>query len=147
AAAGRRALRTPGGHAAARAADVVGRQRAVRRPTSPPQAARLQTACAHAAPPQAARRGPPSPLARPPPPILIGGMGERKTLRLVAQYADACNLFNEFGTEGIAHKLEVLRGHCDAVGRDYDAIRKTVLFLGDPLANPEDFLRDVEAYR
>jgi F420-dependent oxidoreductase-like protein len=79
-------------------------------------------------------------------PILIGGGGERKTLRLVAQYADACNLFSEFGTEGIAHKLEVLRGHCDAVGRDYDAIRKTVLFLGDPLANPDDFLRDVEAY-
>jgi len=79
-------------------------------------------------------------------PILIGGDGERKTLRLVAQYADACNLFSQIGTDGIAHKLEVLRGHCDTVGRDYDAIRKTVLFLGDPLANPDDFRRDVEAY-
>ncbi|HKY58464.1 MAG TPA: LLM class F420-dependent oxidoreductase [Aeromicrobium sp.] len=79
-------------------------------------------------------------------PILIGGGGERKTLRLVAQYADACNLFGQFGHDGIAHKLEVLRQHCDAAGRDYDAIRKTVLFQGDPVAGPDDFLRDMEGY-
>ena len=79
-------------------------------------------------------------------PILIGGGGERKTLRLVAQYADACNLFGQFGHDGIAHKLEVLRQHCDAAGRDYDAIRKTVLFQGDPVASPDDFLRDMEGY-
>ena len=79
-------------------------------------------------------------------PILIGGGGERKTLRLVAQYADACNLFGHEGPDGIAHKLEVLRGHCDDVGRDYDAIRKTLLFNSDPLADPDGFMRDMETY-
>jgi F420-dependent oxidoreductase-like protein len=71
----------------------------------------------------------PQPLSRPHPPILIGGGGERKTLRLVAQYAQACNLFA--GPE-LARKLEVLRGHCEAVGRDYDEIEKTVLLPIDP---------------
>jgi F420-dependent oxidoreductase-like protein len=64
----------------------------------------------------------PQPLRRPP--ILIGGGGERKTLRLVAQYAQACNLFNGPDLE---HKLDVLRGHCEAVGRPYDEIEKTVM--------------------
>jgi F420-dependent oxidoreductase-like protein len=71
----------------------------------------------------------PNSIQRPHPPILIGGTGERKTLRLVAQYADACNLFDLPGTEfagSIEHKLGVLRGHCDAVGRDYTEIEKTV---------------------
>jgi F420-dependent oxidoreductase-like protein len=69
---------------------------------------------------------PPS-LTKPHPPILIGGMGERKTLRLVAQYADACNLF-DIPDEGrtIRHKLDVLAQHCDAVGRPYGEIEKTV---------------------
>ncbi len=62
----------------------------------------------------------PQPLHRPK--ILIGGGGERKTLRLVAKYADACNLI--VGPE-IEHKLDVLRGHCDAEGRPYEAIEKT----------------------
>jgi F420-dependent oxidoreductase-like protein len=66
----------------------------------------------------------PQPLQQPHPPILIGGSGERKTLRLVAQYADACNLFS---TPDLAHKLDVLRAHCDRLGRDYDAIEKTVI--------------------
>ncbi len=79
-------------------------------------------------------------------PVLVGGGGERKTLRLVAQYADACNLFEMEGLDGIAHKLDVLRGHCDAVGRDYDAIRKTLLFHGDPLTDPDGFLRAMESY-
>ena len=70
----------------------------------------------------------PLPLTRPHPPILIGGSGEKKTLRLVAQYAQACNLFP--GPE-LARKLDVLRGHCEAVGRDYDEIEKTVYFLYD----------------
>src|SRR5579884_1430307 len=70
----------------------------------------------------------PPALRRPHPPILIGGSGERKTLRLVAKYAQACNLF--LGPE-VAHKLDVLRGHCDEVGRDYDEIEKTVLFNFD----------------
>jgi F420-dependent oxidoreductase-like protein len=71
----------------------------------------------------------PPALSRPHPPILIGGSGERKTLRLVAQYAQACNLFP--GPE-LEHKLDVLRGHCDAVGRDYDEIEKTVMGTLDP---------------
>ena len=67
----------------------------------------------------------PQSVQRPHPPILIGGGGERKTLRLVAQYADACNLFD--GPE-LPRKLEVLRAHCEDVGRDYDDIAKTVMF-------------------
>src|SRR5213595_2778619 len=67
----------------------------------------------------------PQSLARPHPPILIAGSGEQKTLRLVARYADACNL--RPGPE-IPKKLEVLRQHCEAEGRDYDAIEKTCAF-------------------
>ncbi|MFI5272501.1 MAG: LLM class F420-dependent oxidoreductase [Ktedonobacterales bacterium] len=63
----------------------------------------------------------------PHPPIMIGGGGEAKTLRLVAQYADACNLFARLGDEALRHKLDVLRRHCDALGRDYDDIEKTTL--------------------
>ncbi len=69
----------------------------------------------------------PQSIRRPRPPILIGGGGERKTLRLVARYADACNLF-DYGTEGVlAHKLDVLRARCEEIGRDYGDIDKTVL--------------------
>lgn len=71
----------------------------------------------------------PPALSRPHPPILIGGGGEQKTLRLVAQYADACNLFGDAST--VRHKLEVLRAHCDAVGRDYDTVEKTVYYRMD----------------
>jgi F420-dependent oxidoreductase-like protein len=70
----------------------------------------------------------PQPLARPHPPIMIGGSGERKTLRLVARYAQACNLFPG---PGLARKLDVLRAHCDAEGRDYDEIVKTCYFPFD----------------
>jgi alkanesulfonate monooxygenase len=76
----------------------------------------------------------PQALTRPHPPILIGGGGERKTLRLVAQYAQACNLFP--GPE-LARKLDVLRGHCADVGRDYDEIEKTVMMSLDPGAEGE----------
>lgn len=69
----------------------------------------------------------PQPLSQPHPPILIGGSGEKKTLRLVAQYADACNLFARAGTDTLRHKLDVLRHHCDDVGRDYGEIEKTTL--------------------
>jgi F420-dependent oxidoreductase-like protein len=69
----------------------------------------------------------PQPLSRPHPPIMIGGGGEQKTLRLVAQYADACNLFARLGNSVIREKLEVLRRHCEAVGRPYDAIERTSL--------------------
>lgn len=65
----------------------------------------------------------PMPLQRPHPPIMIGGGGEQKTLKLVARYADACNIGGE--PDVIAHKLDVLRQHCRDEGRDYDAIEKT----------------------
>jgi hypothetical protein len=64
----------------------------------------------------------PQSLSRPHPPILVGGGGERKTLRLVARYADACNLFP---MPTLGAKLAVLRAHCETEGRDYDAIEKT----------------------
>jgi len=70
----------------------------------------------------------PQALTRPHPPILIGGSGERKTLRLVARYAQACNLF---AGPDLARKLDVLRAHCDAEGRDYDEITKTCYFIFD----------------
>jgi F420-dependent oxidoreductase-like protein len=69
----------------------------------------------------------PQPLSKPHPPILIGGSGERKTLRLVAQYADGCNLFARSGVDALKHKLDVLRRHCDDFGRSYDEIEKTAL--------------------
>ena len=69
----------------------------------------------------------PQPLSRPHPPILIGGLGEKKTLRLVAEYADACNLFDAIGLDLLAHKIDVLKRHCDTLSRPYDAIEKTCL--------------------
>ncbi|QYJ05099.1 LLM class F420-dependent oxidoreductase [Nocardioides panacisoli] len=89
--------------------------------------------------------GVPAPLARPHPPILIGGSGERKTLRLVAEYAQWCNIFGE-EPDAVAHKLEVLRGHCDRAGTDYDAITKTAIRMDDPVADPDGFLRLMEEY-
>ena len=76
----------------------------------------------------------PQSLSRPHPGILIGGSGEKKTLRLVARFADACNLWP---TPELPHKLEVLRGHCEAVGRDYDEIEKTSMFRFDVGPNGE----------
>jgi F420-dependent oxidoreductase-like protein len=76
----------------------------------------------------------PQSLTRPHPPILIGGGGEKKTLRLVAQYAQACNVFA--GPE-LPHKLQVLREHCERLGRDYDEIEKTATFTFDPGPNGE----------
>ena len=70
----------------------------------------------------------PQALTRPHPPILIGGSGEKKTLRLVARYAQACNLFN--GPD-LAHKLDVLREHCEREGRPYEEIEKTVTYRFD----------------
>jgi len=70
----------------------------------------------------------PKAISAPHPPILIGGSGERKTLRFVARYAQACNLFP--GPD-LARKLDVLRAHCDAEGRDYDEIEKTCYFTFD----------------
>ncbi|WP_420644878.1 LLM class F420-dependent oxidoreductase [Candidatus Leptofilum sp.] len=85
----------------------------------------------------------PQPLSKPHPPILIGGAGEKKTLRLVAQYADACNLFAFMGNEELACKLDVLKRHCDDVGRDYAEIEKTALgfvMLGEGGMSPSDVI-------
>ena len=69
----------------------------------------------------------PQAVQKPYPPILIGGSGERKTLRLVAQYGDACNLFARLGKDQLQHKLDTLRDHCQSVGRPYEQIEKTTL--------------------
>lgn len=69
----------------------------------------------------------PQPLRKPHPPILIGGSGEKKTLRLVAQYADACNIFAYGGPAAVQQKLDILKAHCDTLGRDYNTIERTVL--------------------
>jgi F420-dependent oxidoreductase-like protein len=87
----------------------------------------------------------PEPLSRPRPQILIGGGGEKKTLRLVARYADACNLFGS-KPDAVAPKLDVLRQHCVAEGRDYDEIIKTVLITRPALADVDAFVADVAAY-
>ena len=79
----------------------------------------------------------PQSLARPHPYLMIGGSGEKKTLRLVAKYADACNIFA--GPEA-ARKLDVLRAHCDEAGRDYDAIEKTTIFAIDPASTADDIV-------
>ncbi|MDQ1513717.1 MAG: hypothetical protein QOC59_1559 [Microbacteriaceae bacterium] len=80
----------------------------------------------------------PRPIRAPRPRILIGGGGERKTLRLVAEHADACNLF-DLGPDVVRHKLEVLERHCDAVGRDSSTIQKTITTSGDD-ADQDSFL-------
>jgi alkanesulfonate monooxygenase SsuD/methylene tetrahydromethanopterin reductase-like flavin-dependent oxidoreductase (luciferase family) len=69
----------------------------------------------------------PPPLSKPHPRILIGGMGPKKTLRMVAQYADACNIFEGAGTENMRKALDTLKAHCERLGRDYDTIEKTSL--------------------
>jgi alkanesulfonate monooxygenase SsuD/methylene tetrahydromethanopterin reductase-like flavin-dependent oxidoreductase (luciferase family) len=85
----------------------------------------------------------PQPLTRPHPPILVGGGGERKTLKLVARYADACNLFGQ-DTDGVAHKLAVLDGHCEDQGRDPTEIRRTVLATRPVLDDVDAFLAQLE---
>ena len=86
----------------------------------------------------------PQALTRPHPPILIGGGGERKTLRLVARYGDACNLF---AGPDLPRKLDVLRAHCEAEGRDYATILKTCALsidLGDGGSNTDRVLEQVQ---
>jgi len=89
----------------------------------------------------------PAPLSQPHPPILIGGGGEKRTLRLVAGYADACNLFAA-SPDDVAHKLDVLARHCDDVGRDPATIRKTILYVLPTLAggDVDGFLADMARY-
>jgi F420-dependent oxidoreductase-like protein len=90
----------------------------------------------------------PRPIQPGGPPILVGGSGERKTLRLVAQYADACNLFGN--VDVIRHKLDVLKGHCETVGRDYGEITKTklaTLVIAPTEAEVDDILATAAAAR
>jgi len=87
-----------------------------------------------------------SPQPLHPVPIMLGGSGERKTLRFVAQYADACNLFasTEAGAAAVAAKLDVLRRHCENVGRSYDDLRKTMLFNGN--IDPATFAEELKPF-
>jgi F420-dependent oxidoreductase-like protein len=85
----------------------------------------------------------PKPVSSPRPRILIGGGGERKTLRLVAQYADACNFIGDAST--VAHKVAVLRGHCEAVGRDPVLIEVTALANVPEDAGTDAIVREAEA--
>jgi F420-dependent oxidoreductase-like protein len=87
----------------------------------------------------------PQPIRRPP--ILIGGDGEKKTLRLVAQYADIWNS-TVTDVDELEHKIEVLNRHCDTVGRDSGEIRKTCggLFVLDPFEDTDEYLKTVERY-
>jgi F420-dependent oxidoreductase-like protein len=83
----------------------------------------------------------PQPIRRPP--ILIGGGGEKKTLRMVAQYADVWNS-TDYELDVVAHKLDVLQGHCDTVGRDFAEIQKTVGLFIDPFDDVDGYLKSVE---
>ena len=69
----------------------------------------------------------PRPISKPHPRIMIGGTGPKKTLRMVAQYADACNFGSWVGPEKLQKSMDTLKGHCDALGRDYESIEKTTL--------------------
>lgn len=92
----------------------------------------------------------PMPLSQPHPPILIGGEGEKKTLRFVAQYGDACNIFAYQGMDFVRGKLEVLRAHCEDLGRDYASIEKTSLssvHLAPGAQNPADIIHLCEELR
>ncbi len=88
--------------------------------------------------------GSPAPLSRPRPYLMIAGGGERRTLRLVAQYADACNL--AAGPQA-AHKLDVLRRHCEAVGRDEEEVEKTAMTSVRPTTTRDELLREIQGLR
>ena len=87
----------------------------------------------------------PPPLRTGGPRVVVGGSGERKTLRLVAQYADACNLFG-FDAEVMRHKLEVLDRHCSDVGRNPGDVQRTALYGDDPVDDPDTFLKRAEGW-
>jgi F420-dependent oxidoreductase-like protein len=87
----------------------------------------------------------PRPISQPRPKIVVGGSGEKKTLRLVARYADACNLFAA-SVDAVEHKLAVLRAHCAAEGRDPATIDRTILAMADPFADLDGFLATMDRY-
>lgn len=92
----------------------------------------------------------PQPISKPHPPIIVGGGGEKKTLRFVAQYADACNVFAMEGVKSVRHKFDVLRRHCEDVGRDYSEIEKTVMSVtrfGTGAQKAEDVLEHIAELR
>ncbi|MBT0772858.1 LLM class F420-dependent oxidoreductase [Kineosporia sp. J2-2] len=83
-------------------------------------------------------------------PVMIGGGGEKKTLRMVAEYGQACNLFggpDDESLAGVKHKLGVLREHCERLGTDYDAIEKTMAYQGDALGDVDAFLTQMGRYK
>ncbi|MGQ0463820.1 MAG: LLM class F420-dependent oxidoreductase [Sporichthyaceae bacterium] len=86
----------------------------------------------------------PAPISAPRPGILVAGGGEKKTLRLVAKYADQCNLFGP--PEMVGAKLDILKQHCEDVGRDYSTITPTILSGLDPNADPDAFLAEMERF-
>jgi F420-dependent oxidoreductase-like protein len=88
----------------------------------------------------------PNSVQRPRPPILIGGSGEKKTLRLVAQYGDACNLFDMPDRSDVERKLDVLKRHCDDVGRPYEEIEKTIHmhYPGPQVESPTSFVARIQ---
>jgi F420-dependent oxidoreductase-like protein len=88
----------------------------------------------------------PPAISSPHPKLLIGGGGEQKTLRLVARYADACNIFDG-GDDFVTNKLNVLRGHCETEGRDYDAIEKTIMQRLTPESTPKSVAERAERLR
>jgi F420-dependent oxidoreductase-like protein len=93
----------------------------------------------------------PQSIARAHPPIMVGGTGEKKTLRLVAQYADACNMFADpqGGPDVIRAKLDVLQEHCSELGTDFSRIRKTILWTGPVStddAGAREFVEQMRAY-
>jgi F420-dependent oxidoreductase-like protein len=85
----------------------------------------------------------PQAIQKPHPPILIGGGGEKKTLRLVAQYGDACNLFARLGEDEVKRKLDILKKHCKDVGRNYDDIEKTALHQIHPDFKPKEVIEEI----
>jgi F420-dependent oxidoreductase-like protein len=90
----------------------------------------------------------PQPISKPHPPIMIGGGGEQKTLRLVAKYADACNFFARMGVDAVRRKLDILKGHCEKVGRDYSEIEKTTLstvYLAPDKMKAKDVIEECKA--
>jgi F420-dependent oxidoreductase-like protein len=89
----------------------------------------------------------PAPVSAPRPRILIAGGGERKTLLLVAKYADACNIIGFGGLDEVAHKIDVLRRHCETIGRDPNEIEVTTMFRDfPPAANADDVVRLAEQF-
>jgi F420-dependent oxidoreductase-like protein len=89
----------------------------------------------------------PQPISQPHPSIIVGGGGERKTLNIAARYANVCNVFAE-SPEVVAHKFDVLRRHCDATGRSFDAIEKTIIYVGASLLNGDQdaFVAEMSRY-